>query len=218
MSKPIRVFTSKFNEPWAQEEFNRLIRLVPEELHESIMKYDDWELRQGSLARKLLLIHGLKQFGLDIDQILTRVLFTEKGKPYLDGGPHFTLANDGNCAVAALCSDSVLGIDLERIKPINLSDYQAQMTYLEWREIYSHVIPLRRFYEFWTIKESVIKADGERETALKDIYIQPNVAFCHATYWYIHPVEVDYGYVCFLVCSDPHMDIELEEVDLLKEF
>ncbi len=215
----IKVYTANFEEPWPESDFNRLMTYIPESLRENVLKHDEWELVHGSLARKLLLIHGMKQEGLTESEILDSVEFMTSGKPYIPDAPHFNLSNDGTWAVCCLARDGELGVDLERIKPINLSDYQSQMTYPEWREIYSHMIPLRRFYEFWTIKESVIKADGERESiAVKDIFIRPDVAFCHARYWHIHPVEIDYSYVCFLVCSHPQQEIVMEEVDLLKVF
>lgn len=215
----IKAYITNFEEQWSKEDFDRLMGFIPEALHENVLKHDDWEMVQGSLARKLLLIHGLKESGMDAERILEKVAFMPSGKPYIPEAPNFNLANDGTWAVCSISNVAELGMDLERIKPINLSEYQSQMTYPEWREIYSHMIPLRRFYEFWTIKESVIKADGENKNVeVKDIFIQPDLAFCHARYWYIHPVEVDYNYVCFLVSSQPQQEVVIEEVNLLEVF
>lgn len=222
MPKPniIQVYATRIEEQWPEGEFDRLMKIIPADLQERVMKESGWENQYGSLARKLMLWHGMKEMGHDIDHLFEDLQFSKTGKPYIAGAPHFSLANDGAVAVCALSETSILGIDLERLKPINLTDYREKMTFLEWREIYSHVIPLRRFYEFWTIKESVIKADGELEfNDLKEIYIQPDVAFCNAKYWYINPVEIEYyGYLSFMVCSSPHAEIEITEVDLPSLF
>ena len=199
-----------------------MMKLLPESLQKLVLEEEGWEDQHGNLARKLMLWYGMDQMGADMNDLFDCVQFTDTGKPFIIEAPHFSLANDGGVAVCAISETSVLGIDVERMKPLNLSDYRDAMTYLEWREIYSHMIPLRRFYEFWTIKESVIKADGtQKNPDIKEIYIQPDSAFFNAQDWYINPIEFDYyGYVSIMVSSNPHADVELEHVDLptlLKE-
>lgn len=216
----IKVFTTEITEPWSEDVFERLMKIIPEELRVKVLGEKGWENQHGSLARKLLLWHGMKECGANINDLFGTLKFTKTGKPYIVDAPHFNLANDGAVAICAISKTSILGCDIERLKPLNLSDYRDRMTYLEWREIYSHILPLRRFYEFWAIKESVIKADGELEHKdLKDIYIRPDIAFCDAKYWYISPIELEYyGYVAFLVSSNPHADVEVIEIDLPQVF
>jgi 4'-phosphopantetheinyl transferase len=216
----IHVYTTKVDAPWDEKTFNALMALMPEELQMRVNEEEGWEARHGSLARKLLLWHGMNKLGTDMNDLFDSIQYEESGKPYIVDAPNFSLANDEAVAVCALSNTSVLGIDIERQKPINLTEFREQMTYAEWREIYSHVIPLRRFYEFWTIKESVLKADKfMRSFDLKEIFIQPDVAFCNGKYWYINPIETDYyGYICHAVTSLPHAEIYQEEVDLLEAF
>jgi len=217
----VKVYSTHVTEPWAAGEFERLLHLLPESLRQKVLKEEGWEEQYGNLARKLMLWHGMQQMGVNTEGIFERIQHMNSGKPFIPDAPHFSMANDGTVAVCALSHSSILGIDVERIKPINLADFRDKMTFLEWREIYSDIIPLRRFYEFWTIKESVIKADGDvtEKVSIKDIFIQPDVAFCNAKYWYINPVELDYyGYLSFMVCSAPHAEIELISVDIREAF
>ncbi len=216
MTNSIKVYSTQVTEKWSDEVFDGLMRVIPQDLRDRVLEENGWEKQHGSLARKLMLWHGMNEMGANMNDLFECLEFTKSGKPYIIDAPHFSLANDGAVAVCAISETSILGIDVERLKPLNLSDYREKMTYLEWREIYSHIIPLRRFYEFWTIKESVLKADGEQENVdIKEIYIQPDIAFFNAKNWYINPAELDYyGYVCFLVSSNPHADIEVIDVDL----
>lgn len=216
----INIYTTKIDVPWDQKTFDTLMALIPKELQERVMVEEGWEAQYGSLARKLLLWHGMNQLGTDMNDLFESIQYEDSGKPYIVDAPNFSLANDEAVAVCALSKSSVLGVDIERQKPINLTEFRDQMTYAEWREIYSHVIPLRRFYEFWTIKESVLKADKFMQSFdLKEIFIQPDVAFCHGKYWYINPIETDYyGYICHVVTSLPHAEIYQEEVNLLEVF
>lgn len=216
----VQVYCTHITEPWEQKEFDRLLGLLSAEMQKSVLMETGWEEQYGNMARKLLLLHGLKKASFDLKEPLQQIQYTPTGKPYIPNAPNFSAANDGTVAVCALSSTSVLGIDVERIKPTNLADFREKLTFLEWREIYSDIIPLRRFYEIWTIKESVIKADGEAgKSKIKDIFVQPDVAFCNAKYWYINPVELDcYGYLSFMVCSAPHAEIEIVNVDLRQAF
>jgi 4'-phosphopantetheinyl transferase len=212
----IKVYSTQIAEQWDKETFDRLMNVIPKDLQDRVLAEKGWENQHGSLARKLMLWHAMSEIGADMSDLFECLEFTESGKPFIVDAPNFSLANDGAVAVCAISETSILGIDVERLKPINLSDYREEMTYLEWREIYSHIIPLRRFYEFWTIKESVLKADGEMVGGdIKEIYIQPDVAFFNAKNWYIYPAELEYyGYINFLVCSNPHADVEVIDVNI----
>ncbi len=216
VSNEIKVYATQVLEPWPKATFDGLMELIPQELQELVLKEEGWENQHGNLARKLMLWYGMEQMGADMNDLFESVQYTESGKPYIVEAPHFSLANDGAVAVCAISEISTLGIDVERMKPLNLANYREMMTYMEWREIYSHMIPLKRFYEFWTIKESVIKADGTQVNPdIKEIYIQPDSAFFNANDWYIHPIDFEYyGYVAIMVCSDPHADVDVIQVDI----
>ena len=216
----IHIYTSQIESPWPVEVFQKMMQLIPAELQEKVLSEVGWEKQYGSLARKLLLWHGMNVLETDMNDLFECLEYEPSGKPFIVDAPHFSLANDESVAVCALSNHSVLGVDIERQKPVDLSQFREQMTYKEWREIYSHVIPLRRFYEFWTIKESVLKADKMMDRFdLKEIFIDPDVAFCHGNYWYINPIETTYyGYICHVVSSLPHAEIIYEEIDLLDIF
>lgn len=216
----IKVYTTLIENEWSEEEYKSLLNFLPESVQKKVEAEETWEERYGVLARKLMFFHGMWEHGTDTNEIFDHIQRMPSGKPYIVDAPNFSIANDGAAIVCAMSNDSTLGIDIERTKPVNLNDFRDSMTYLEWREIYSDMIPLRRFYEFWTIKESVIKAEGDIKLQdPKDIFIRPDVAFCNEKYWYIHPLEIDYyGYVAFLVISNPHPEIITEEIDLLKVF
>jgi 4'-phosphopantetheinyl transferase len=220
MSNRVNVYVTNISEEWKEGEFDRLMQIIPQELRLKVLEEKGWQNQYGSLARKLMLWHGMRDMSVDMNDLFESVQYTKSGKPFIVDAPNFSLANDGAVALCAISKDGVIGADIERLKPINLTDYRELMTFLEWREIYSHMVPLRRFYEFWTIKESVMKADGNIKNAdLKEIYIQPDVAFYNAKNWYVNPIETDfYGYVSFLVSSMPHIDIEVIELDLRELF
>jgi 4'-phosphopantetheinyl transferase len=88
----------------------------------------------------------------------------EYGKPVLHepNGIHFNISHSGNWVVCAV-DDTVVGIDVEMIKPI---DFKIAERFFSRDEYISFMnqpeeIKLKYFYMIWTLKESYIKAEGK---------------------------------------------------------
>ncbi len=85
------------------------------------------------------------------------------GKPYLknEGNIHFNVSHSGSWAVGAVDSFPV-GIDVERIRPVNLEIAERFFAWQEYEELLKKDYPERLdyFFELWTLKESYIKAVG----------------------------------------------------------
>jgi 4'-phosphopantetheinyl transferase len=86
------------------------------------------------------------------------------GKPLLDYPPNcsFNISHSGEWVVCA-ASDTPVGIDVERIKPIDISIAERFFAPEEYDELMklSGSRQLSRFYRLWTLKESYIKAVGK---------------------------------------------------------
>ena len=109
-----------------------------------------------ALLRSLIAKHG----GKKNEDIMFEA--GQAGKPYVVGAPHieFNVSHTRN-AVAVALSDRPVGIDVERIKPIDLTVAKEIFNENELRWIYvNRQDSVRRFFEIWTQKEAVIKCDG----------------------------------------------------------
>lgn len=114
-------------------------------------------------------------------------------RPFLDypdlDDSDFNLSHSGDYVVLAI-SNTKVGIDIEKIKPIDLSI--ANDCFHEIELEYLHNNPDKRletFYKIWTLKESFIKAIGQGLSyPLKNFYfyVTPNNAR-------INVVNSDYG-------------------------
>ena len=120
---------------------------------------DTYVASQGALR---MLIS--KYLGISPD--LVRLGRRKKGKPYSIDNPNlnFNISNSGKTAVIAFSYDSEIGIDIEEIR--HLSDLDELITRnFTAREIKfitaKTVDKMRRFFRFWTVKESYLKAIGE---------------------------------------------------------
>ncbi|OAT81010.1 hypothetical protein A6P54_13535 [Bacillus sp. MKU004] len=96
------------------------------------------------------------------------------GKPQLKGGCglHFNLSHSGEYIIAAF-SEYRIGVDIERIRNINLNIARKMFTQEEYEYITkpsSEEMKLRYFYKVWTLKESYMKAVGKGLTIPLDSF------------------------------------------------
>ncbi|MDA3892627.1 MAG: 4'-phosphopantetheinyl transferase superfamily protein [Salinivirgaceae bacterium] len=103
---------------------------------------------------------------LGISPKLVNIGRQKKGKPYsLDyEGLYFNLSNSGNLAVIAFSRDSELGIDIEQMRHLPDLDEMIHTNFTSSEIKFINTKPeerLRRFFRFWTVKESYLKAIGE---------------------------------------------------------
>jgi phosphopantetheinyl transferase (holo-ACP synthase) len=88
------------------------------------------------------------------DDTLNPVITRENGKPFVENLPvHISLSHSADAIVAAV-SKNVVGIDIEKIKPLN---------YKGIAERFFESVPetLEGFFEMWTAKEAIKKATGK---------------------------------------------------------
>jgi len=88
----------------------------------------------------------------------------------------FNISHSGNWIVLAISKDNRVGIDIEKISPINISIFENYFTkqdfkYLNGRK--DHL--LENFYKIWTLKESFIKLNGKGLSyPLRNFYFEFN--------------------------------------------
>lgn len=125
-----------------------------------LLRYRRWEDAQLSMLGRLLLKHGLEKNNLSFSD--RQLVFSSFNKPLLkDNSFQFNISHSGEVVVCAITDVAEVGIDIELIKPINLSDFKSQMTAKEWAEINSAKVKDLAFYDYWTQKEAALKAIGK---------------------------------------------------------
>lgn len=152
------LYTTEFHHKFLPDDFLSLVSLLPLELQNKVYGYRRWEDAYSSLLGKHLLRIGLKAMQLSCD--LSRLDYTINNKPLLKNGPYFNISHSGNRVVCLVCRDTEVGVDVEKISDITIEDFQTQFSSYEWFAIQSSSSPLKTFYQYWTAKESIIKADG----------------------------------------------------------
>ena len=118
--------------------------------------------KQLSLGVELLLSHGLKQWGINLNKM--NYCYGANGKPYLTGRQdvYFNLSHSEEAVLCAI-SFGEIGCDIEKISDIYLKTAKKYFCESEYKMIVSQKTPEAKremFFRLWTLKESFIKLTG----------------------------------------------------------
>ncbi|OQX11852.1 MAG: hypothetical protein BWK80_44330 [Desulfobacteraceae bacterium IS3] len=191
------------------------LRKMPESIRNKINRYVRWQDRQAGLFGKLLLLKGLTEYGGYSPDCLNSLSYNDFGRPFIDSDIDFNISHSGDYVVCAVADREKVGIDIEKIRPIVLSDFKNYMTYREWEDIAASDRQYDRFYEHWTMKESVIKAEGRGlSIPLTDIRLHQKKAAVYDTVWFLKELMLDIRYKCYLAANSEQPEFEIREVRL----
>ncbi len=197
-----------------KESFNFYLKKVPANFQSEILRLKNWDDRQRSLFSKLLLVKGLNIMGLgaySLDQIRR----TEYKRPYFNGNIDFNISHSGEFIICGISVDHKLGIDIEEIKEIPLSDFENQFSEYEMKGIMNAENRLKAFYTLWTQKEAFLKAIGTGlYVQLNRIGIEDKTIKWNNQDWFLSEIFFGNKYVSH-VCTNFHEPkLVIEEISL----
>ncbi len=179
------------------EVFARELQLLTEPERVKILKKQRHEDRQAALLGRILLREGLARLGAD-PELVRHVQYTRFGKPFISSSLSFSISHSGAHVVCAVSRNQRVGIDLEVGRNVTLADFESCMTDAQWRDIRAADSPSRRFLEYWTMKEGLVKCRGEGLTLPLDEIEGFGPLTLEGEDWYAQPLQVAPGYVCHL--------------------
>ena len=178
------------------DEWEYLSQRIPERLLQPILQFQQWEDRQASLFGKLLLQAGLSAMGAATDLIYA-LDWDQYKRPYLPGDIDFNIAHTDGFVLCALQKNGRIGIDVEAIKPVFIPDYKAVFTKTEYDKLLAAPNGLLLFFDFWTKKEAVMKADGKGfYLDPKSISVDSDRIMIGGNQWIISSLQVRKHLVC----------------------
>lgn len=192
--------------------FRQLLSRLPMQMVEKAGRFRLWQDAYAFLFGKLLLRKAFKDYGYDLD--LQQLQYTKYGRPFLPGAPDFNISHSGHRVICAIAPYGRVGVDLEAITDVNIDDLCRVFAPEEWNAIRSSVSPINTFYQFWTAKESLIKADGRGLTVhLPDIIITPeHIIPLNGHRWHLKPVPEFQGYACCVAAEFEIRELSIHEV------
>lgn len=153
-----RIYLSKINLSLSQQKFNTLLQVISEENREKCLRFKFKEDALRTLYGELMVRHVLhKHFSLKNEDI--KIVRSDNGKPFIKGCPiHFNISHAGDFVVCAF-SEQEVGIDIEKIKKIDLDIAKRFFCQSEYEDLLAQnpTKQLDYFYSLWTLKESYLK-------------------------------------------------------------
>ncbi|GAA0894224.1 hypothetical protein GCM10009122_39040 [Fulvivirga kasyanovii] len=180
-----------------------------------ILSYRRWEDAQLSLLGRFLLSLGFKKLGKDFYE--ANIEFTAYKKPYYkDGDIQFNLSHSAEVVVCALTAGEFnLGIDIEKIQPIDFENFRCQMTDKEWFKVSKSPDQCSAFYTYWTQKEAAIKAHGDGlHLPLSSFEVIEGRTLIGSQNFYVKEVEIEESYECHIASNKSLGILRKEKIEL----
>lgn len=125
-----------------------------------LLRYRRWQDAQLSMLGRLLLKYGFEKNNESFSD--EDVVFSEYNKPILENHPlQFNISHSGNIAICVISDVAEVGVDIEQMQEIDVEDYKFQMTEGEWKRVTTAELVKDAFFDYWTQKEAVLKANGK---------------------------------------------------------
>lgn len=178
------------------------------------------EDRFSCVIGRLLLLECLDNLGYSSDLLLTNWHTDAYGKPHIDGNISFSISHTEGCVVCAVSIAPLrVGIDVEKIKPINLDDLRSVLGDAVIQDLDKTEDPQTSFYRHWTAAESVLKADGRGFLMNLDnlqINMHLKTASVDQTEWHLFPIHIDSNFVCYLASSHGNVKINIQYTNIFS--
>jgi 4'-phosphopantetheinyl transferase len=210
----IRIYSTEYKYALPTAQFRQLLTRVPVEMAEKSMRFRLWQDAYAFLFGKLLLAKAFKDHGYPFD--LQKLQYTRYGRPFVPGAPDFNISHSGYRVICTIACEGRVGVDLEAINDVNFEDFSHVFAPEEWRTIRSAPSPVNSFYNFWTAKESLIKADGRGLTMhLPGIIITPeHIIPLDGHRWHLTPVNDFAGYACCIATECAIKELTVLEIGI----
>jgi len=211
----ILILTHNFSSGWPDEKSGKYLCALPKVLQDEILKFKPKESKLSRLVGKLLLKEGLKLFK-NSHNALSNLTSDSRNKPYIPNAPHFNISHSGSQVVCAISQRYPIGIDIEKIKPVEIDNFSKVLSDKEVSFIKKHKEPNEAFFDIWTQKEAVMKADGRGiiPMLMKNISIEGNKAsLIKDKVWFLHKCEIHQAYKSHIATIIEKPDIEVLNID-----
>jgi len=158
----MKIYAINFNDQFHECDNEALMDFVGSEKKEKLKRFRFMEDRVRGLYADLLIRYILiKEHGFSNEEI--QFGKNKYGKPHLDCGSdiHFNYSHSGNW-IACAVDQSPIGIDVEEVNDIDFAISERFFSEGEVQYLNAKKEDAKKecFFDFWTLKESYIKAIG----------------------------------------------------------
>lgn len=215
--KTIQIFYCKLDEKLPVSLYQNYLRKLPFELQEKNQRFVRWQDRYANLFGKLLLLEALYKNEI-VHLSLSDLKYNKYNRPYYENGLFdFNISHAGEYVICAFSKDVNLGVDIEKISDIDFDSFNKIMTPNQWSDIHASTNPIVTFFDYWTMKESVIKADGRGlSIPLLQIQEKDGEVYYENKQWYVQHIDISKAYSTCLATNVSDVQISKCYVDFYE--
>lgn len=192
--------------------FKSLVNEFPKPIQQNVLKYRNWQDRQRTFFGKLLLLKGIQILKYPISS-LKHLKYSSLNRPYFEGGPNFNISHSGNYILCAISGNSVIGIDIEEVKPIDIHEFKREFAIEEIKGMMTAKDTLHSFYRLWTQKEAFLKAIGKGlYVELNKVHILNHTIEWEDNSWFLQDLNIADGYLASVCYNTPTTELHLREL------
>jgi 4'-phosphopantetheinyl transferase len=182
-------------------DIEKILYRLPEAETKRVLSLKKEKDRIASVIGKLLLFYMLDTNNFSISY--PKIQYTDTGRPYLqDRSCDFNISHSHNIVACAICTKSIVGIDVELIHKVDLFEYTSVLTKTEYLLLQNHDRKKEEFIKLWTIKEAVLKADGRGFYAnINDLIVYTDFSKLENQLWYNHSSIIKEKYYLSIASS-----------------
>jgi len=218
----IILYAYEHNKNISPEEFSTLLNFLSFDEQAKVKKFKFRADQEISLLSRFLLRQLLSPH-LAMTPAEIVFSYSEYARPFLDE-LDFNVSHAGDWIVIAIAKKGRVGVDVEKIRKVEDSVADICFTVEERKVIFREEnFNLEKFFDFWTLKESFLKADGRGLSfPLLDFYfdlgVTPQINFLKSDIrdkWYFRTFAIAPEYKLAL-CRD--LDSFPDNISVIKNW
>lgn len=218
----ITIYYAKSSTFEAQITLDALLEYLPEAFLERALRYQFSQDAYNFVLGRLMLKKALKTLNLPENR-LNELICNEDGKPLIEG-ISFSISHSQDLVACAFSAKGNIGLDVEFPRNIKRIHFRHCFNEQEWDLIQADKT-MHTFYQFWTQKEAILKANGLglghllaidiKDDSLAHFY---NETTATQTTWNLKSIQLgdSTAYVC--LCTDLVAAVSLEEIKAIGSF
>lgn len=210
----IHILFSYKQERLARTDFVKLLKSLPYHIQHEIEQFQRWEDAQSGLLGKLLLVKGLEVTGAD-PELINTLTRSPESRPFFKTSPvDFNIAHSGDYTLCVISDNCRVGVDVEKVRPVNIAEYEREFSPDEWTMLESQSFSYRTFFELWTKKEAVVKGDGSGlGKPLAEVDVRHTPAILNGASWYLHRIDLHGEYVAHVAINAADAELRMHPVN-----
>ncbi len=197
-----------------QNKLNLLLPWLPAKRQKTLQKIRHTQARLTSGVGLLLLRLGMHKLGIN-DFSLNEVIYSDSNKPHSPSRYDFNISHSSCMVVSAISDNSVIGIDTEKIRPIKREKFSGLLAVSATE---TTAMNSDEFFDLWTKKEAVLKADGTSGVwNRREVKVSGSSAFLKGGIWHLATVKLADDYVTNIASSSIITETDIKQIPVSVE-